>query len=186
MVISTAALIPVDGSGKPRIDFVFNPAEIQLSDKNETQENPGANNEATGRPKVSFAEKKATTLKFGNLYFDTYESGEDVIAKHIQPFKEAMTFVPEFRRPPVYEFVWGNQRYFRRCFVEELSYKLTMFLPDGTPVRAVLDVSLKEADEPQAGNRASLGAPNPNQATRADPTQSAALFSNSSFNDFFV
>lgn len=49
-------------------------------------------------------------------------------------------------RPPIYRFVWGEQVYIRRCFVEKLTYKLTMFLPDGTPVRAVIDnLTLKDA-----------------------------------------
>ncbi|MEM6520025.1 MAG: hypothetical protein AAF722_11930, partial [Cyanobacteria bacterium P01_C01_bin.70] len=33
------------------------------------------------------------------------------------------------------------------CFVEKLDYKLTMFLADGTPVRAEVNLSLKEVDD---------------------------------------
>ena len=52
------------------------------------------------------------------------------------------------KRTPTYRFVWGDQVYLRRCMVEKLTYKLTMFLPDGTPVRAIIDsLTLKEADE---------------------------------------
>ncbi|MCY7272909.1 MAG: hypothetical protein LH702_03950 [Phormidesmis sp. CAN_BIN44] len=54
----------------------------------------------------------------------------------------------EDKRTPTYRFVWGDQIYLRRCIVEKLTYKLTMFLTDGTPVRAVIDsLTLKEADE---------------------------------------
>jgi hypothetical protein len=54
------------------------------------------------------------------------------------------------QRTPLYMFAWGNNIYLRYCFVEKLSYKLTLFLPDGTPVRAVIDsLTLKEADEPK-------------------------------------
>jgi Contractile injection system tube protein len=173
--LSTASLVPVDSPGKPTINFLFNPAELGFQDKIDTQENPGANNEQTGRPKVSFAAKKASTLAINNVVFDTYEDGRDVIATYIQPFKEATTFIEEMRRPPVYEFMWGNRQYFRKCFVENLSYKLTMFLPDGTPVRAVVDVSLKEADEPKASDATSKGSPNPSQADRANQPQ--GLFS---------
>jgi Contractile injection system tube protein len=49
-------------------------------------------------------------------------------------------------RPPLYRFVWGDQVYIEKCFVEKLSYKITMFLPNGTPVRAVIDsLTLKDA-----------------------------------------
>jgi Contractile injection system tube protein len=181
--LSTASLVPVDSPGKPTINFLFNPAELSFQDKIDTQENPGANNEQTGRPKVSFAAKKASTLAISNVVFDTYEDGRDVIATYIQPFKEATTFIEEMRRPPVYEFMWGNRQYFRKCFVENLSYKLTMFLPDGTPVRAVVDVSLKEADEPKASDATSKGSPNPSQDDRTNPSQGFSLFG--AISDFF-
>lgn len=51
----------------------------------------------------------------------------------------------ELRRPPVYYFIWGTHNYLT-CMIESLSFKLTMFLPDGTPVRAMVDLSLKEVD----------------------------------------
>jgi len=51
----------------------------------------------------------------------------------------------ELRRPPVYYFIWGDKNYMR-CMVESLDYKLTMFKPDGTPVRARVTLKLKEVD----------------------------------------
>ncbi|MEL7037556.1 MAG: hypothetical protein AAFO04_18315 [Cyanobacteria bacterium J06592_8] len=51
----------------------------------------------------------------------------------------------ELRRPPVYYFIWGDRNYMR-CMVESLDYKLTMFMPDGTPVRARVTLKLKEVD----------------------------------------
>ena len=54
----------------------------------------------------------------------------------------------ESKRTPIYRFVWGSQVYLQRCFIAKLNYKLTLFLPDGTPVRAVIDsLTLKKADE---------------------------------------
>ncbi|WP_273248164.1 hypothetical protein, partial [Limnospira indica] len=51
----------------------------------------------------------------------------------------------ELRRPPVYYLMWGDKNYMR-CMVESLDYKLTMFKPDGTPVRARVTIKLKEVD----------------------------------------
>lgn len=50
------------------------------------------------------------------------------------------------QRTPIYRFIWGNQEhYLPYCTVDSLSYKLTKFLPDGTPVRAEIDsLTLKE------------------------------------------
>jgi hypothetical protein len=183
--LSTASLVPVESPGKPTINFLFNPAELSFQDKVDTQENPGANNEQTGRPKVSFSAKKASTLGINNIVFDTYEDGRDVIDTYIKPFKEATTFIESMRRPAIYEFRWGNRQYFRKCFLENLSYKLTMFLPDGTPVRAVVDVALKEADEPKAQDATASGAPNPSQDDRANQSQGSGFSLFDSITDFF-
>jgi hypothetical protein len=181
--LTTAMLIPVDSPGKPTINFLFNPDQIGFKDKSNTQQDTGANNSGSGRPKVSFSGKEATTLDMQNIFFDTYEDGRDVIKTYIQPLKEATTFIEKIRRPPIYEFRWGNQQYFRKCFVESVSYKLTMFLPDGTPVRAVVDISLKEADEPKAADATAKGAPNPSQEDRAN--QPPGLFASiGSFIDY--
>ncbi len=51
----------------------------------------------------------------------------------------------ELRRPPVYYFIWGDKNYMR-CMVESLDYKLTMFMPNGTPLRARVTLKLKEVD----------------------------------------
>lgn len=51
----------------------------------------------------------------------------------------------ELRRPPVYYFVWGEHNYIC-CMIKDLSFKLTMFLPNGRPVRAMVDLTLQEVD----------------------------------------
>jgi Contractile injection system tube protein len=51
----------------------------------------------------------------------------------------------EMRRPPVYYFVWGPHNYML-CMIKDLSFKLTMFLPNGTPLRAIVDLTLEEVD----------------------------------------
>lgn len=49
------------------------------------------------------------------------------------------------QRPPVYYFMWGEQNYVQ-CMVKSLTCKLTMFLSNGTPVRAIVDISLQQVD----------------------------------------
>ncbi len=56
------------------------------------------------------------------------------------------------KHPPVYYFIWGDQNYMT-CMITKLTYKLTMFLPDGTPVRALVDISLKEVDMREASRK---------------------------------
>ncbi len=59
------------------------------------------------------------------------------------------------KRPPIYYFIWGNQ-YYMMCFIQKINYKLTMFLSDGTPVRAIVDLSLQEVDMHRASRRHSM------------------------------
>lgn len=166
MNTETITLIPEDG-GKPTINFMFNPSELKLEESNQPQDNPGANNLESGQPKVSFATKKSSILTMKEVIFDTYEEGKDVIQEYINPFKEGMTFIEKMKRPPVYRVVWGNQQYMRRCFIQNLSYKLTKFLPDGTPVRAVVDISLKEAEDIKVTNLVAAGVPIPTSIQRS-------------------
>ncbi len=56
---------------------------------------------------------------------------------YVKKFEKAVTFAKsgdaKGNHPPTYVFTWGKQKYIR-CFVTELSYTLTMFFADGTPV----------------------------------------------------
>jgi hypothetical protein len=158
MVLVKAILKSDDGV--PAIEFMFNPAELAFEGMVETAENPGARTEDTGQPKVSFANVKAYTVTINQVLFDTYEQETDVVKRYIEPFRRAVQFAQGKQRPPIYTFIWGQQVHLRRCFVEKLSYKLTMFLPDGTPVRAVIDnLTLKEADDPKPNGSLAAQAP---------------------------
>jgi len=142
-----AILIPKDGAAKP-LEFMFNPSELAFEGIVETADNPGARSEKTGKPKVSFSNIKAYKITIKNIVFDTFETGEDVVANYITNFKNAVKFVDGEQRPPLYCFSWG-QVYLQYCFVERLNYKLTKFLANGTPVRAVIEsLTLKETDNP--------------------------------------
>jgi len=140
----------ISNDGVPPIVFMFNPTELVFEGVVQTSESPGARTQDKGNPKVSFSHVKAYKVTINQILFDTYEDGGDVVKLYIENFRKSVEFVKGKERPPIYQFMWGKQVYLRRCFIEQLSYKLTMFLPDGTPVRAVIDsLTLKEADEPK-------------------------------------
>ena len=151
--------------GVPPIEFMFNPTELVFEGVVQTSESPGARTQDKGNPKVSFSHVKAYKVTINQILFDTYEDGGDVVKLYIENFRKSVEFVKGKERPPIYQFMWGKQVYLRRCFIEQLSYKLTMFLPDGTPVRAVIDsLTLKEADEPKENGP--LGAKPPPKVDR--------------------
>ena len=151
--------------GVPPIEFMFNPTELVFEGVVQTSESPGARTQDKGNPKVSFSHVKAYKITINKILFDTYEDGGDVVKLYIESFRKSVEFVKGKERPPIYQFMWGKQVYMRRCFIEKLNYKLTMFLPDGTPVRAVVDsLTLKEADAPKENGP--LGAKPPAKVDR--------------------
>jgi hypothetical protein len=139
---------------------MFNPTELTFEGIVETADNPGARTQSQGKPKVSFSNVKAYKITISKILFDTYEEGSDVVKKYIVPFRKAVEFVEGKQRPPIYMFTWGQQQYLRSCFVEKLTYKLTLFLPDGTPVRALIDsLTLKEVEPPKPDASLKTSAP---------------------------
>ncbi|MEO0969863.1 MAG: hypothetical protein AAFX80_16415, partial [Cyanobacteria bacterium J06639_18] len=128
-----------------------NPSQLSFEGVVETSDNAGVRTQNKGTPKVSFSNIKAYKVTINNILFDTYEEGDNVIKRYIDKFKKAVEFLPgKEERPPIYLLKWGEQVYLKACFVEKISYKLTMFLPNGTPVRAIIDsLTLKEVDEPK-------------------------------------
>jgi len=94
-----------------------------------------------------------------DLFFDTYEKGTDVrdhtdritgwdagsMYSKTQEVKGLMDIDSELHAPPVCIFQWG--RFVFQCIIEKVTKKFTLFLPEGIPVRATLNVTLKEYRE---------------------------------------
>ncbi len=181
MTLAKARLIPKD-VGSPALEFMFNPTELTFEKVVEISENKGARSQDKGQPKVGFANTNPYKVTINKILFDTYETGEDVVKKYVDPFRKAVQFADQQagsgmgqggadkkERTPLYTFVWGDNTHLRCCFVEKLTYKLTLFLSDGTPVRAIIDsLTLKEADEPKPNNPTQVAQPSP--ATRQQDT----------------
>ncbi|WP_013322020.1 hypothetical protein [Gloeothece verrucosa] len=158
--VKKAELYSLDGDDYT-FQFMFNPNEISINRKADVTQNRGARTDQEGIPKVSFAHPNATTITINNIIFDVYENQERDLGKNLEKLTKTVKFVQGKDRPPIYMFRWGNVNYLR-CYVESVNYQLTLFLPDGSPVRAKASITLKEIDP-------SFGDSNPSaQATQAD------------------
>ncbi len=126
----------------------FNPKEVQI-DKSvpwSKQKNAKGDN-----PALEYTDSENRTMSL-ELLFDTYELKTSVYEAGVEALT-AMTLVrknaasEEQKRPPLVEVRWGAEANFPRFkgVIESLSVKYTMFLPDGTPVRATCSLKLKEA-----------------------------------------
>lgn len=179
MQLIKAKLEPDDESGV--IEFMFNPTELAFSRSLQLNTDSGARTDS-GIPKVSFGYPQPYSLRISNILFDTRESQTSVLP-YVNKFKRAVQFTDfqpaadgggrqsrgrgnqgEKKRPPTYMFTWSEN--YLRCFVKSLTYKLTLFAPNGTPVRAVIDLELEETDE--ATKKTSLTAIRQPDDTRGD------------------
>jgi len=140
------ATLTTTDAGATSITFQFNPTELNIK-RTVKFNTPAGARTASGLPKVTFSHPDPMRITLTNLIFDTYEEGISVITK-IEPIIKATDFAGSLERPPTFVFAWGSQNYLK-CFVESTDIKYTMFLPDGTPVRAVVSITLHEVDETQ-------------------------------------
>jgi len=131
-----------------RIPVMFNPEDYTLNkDINYAQVGvPGLSS-----PILQFVHGNSQTLEM-ELFLDTYEehkasgrtlnqAGEDVrkLAKQVT---DLMNIDPSTHAPPVLLFVWASLSF--TCVLSRASSRFIMFLSDGTPVRARLQVTFTE------------------------------------------
>jgi len=148
MTLEKAELHSLDSKGGADYDFKFmyNPTSLSITHKVNVKENDGARTKKKGIPKVSFGSPKATTISIQNIMFDTYEDSKDRnVGNKLKKLTQTIKFIEGKERPPIYLFRW-NKIYYLYCYVESLDYQLTLFLEDGTPVRAKANINLKEVD----------------------------------------
>ncbi|WP_434686382.1 hypothetical protein [Pseudanabaena minima] len=139
------AMLTTTDAGAVAINFQFNPESLSFSRTVNWKVEDGAYT-AAGFPKVSYSNRGAETLKLSNLWFDTYEyPTKTSVLDLISPIIKSTEIAGSLKRPPVYIFAWGEQ--YLKCVVTNISYDLTMFLADGTPVRAKVSIDLQEVDD---------------------------------------
>lgn len=95
---------------------------------------------------------EAPRLKYGGgkpgilnivLFYDTYKLEKDV-RDYVNKVSDLMKIDPETHAPPQLRFVWAMEIEPFICVLESAKKEFTMFLSDGTPVRAKLTLKLIE------------------------------------------
>jgi hypothetical protein len=121
------------------IKVLFNPNEY-IAEKSNTFAEVGF--PGLEAPLLQFVKGGAKTLSM-ELFFDSYEEGEDVREKYLESLLNLLEINSRTHAPPVCEFKWGSSLSFT-AILEKASVKYTMFLSDGKPVRATANVTFKE------------------------------------------
>ncbi|MCP4369592.1 MAG: LysM peptidoglycan-binding domain-containing protein [Deltaproteobacteria bacterium] len=130
--------------GGVTVEAMYNPNELTISTRNKFQR---AAMPGLPTPVTQFVSGETQTISL-NLFFDTYEKGEDV-RDYTSKVMELLKIDRKLHAPPVCKFDWGgspisgDKKVFRGV-IDSVSQKFTMFLDGGTPVRATLAVSISE------------------------------------------
>src|SRR5579863_3676769 len=152
------------------IDVCFNPKEYDL-DKSVTYDQSKSFADA---PQPEFKAPVPMNLSV-TLQFDSYEERVSVRDKWVRRIEKlTMMGVVELKknataddkknaRPPMILFVWG--RFSFQGVVTKLTQKYTMFLSDGTPVRAECDLTIQNVANRDIDTGTSLSF-NANPSTR--------------------
>lgn len=136
-----------------RVPCLFNPKEFSVEKSNQYAE---VNIPGLPSPVFQFVRGNARSVTL-DLFFDTYEKAEDVrfYTDRITGWdagsmhsnlpdgpKGLMDIDSDLHAPPVCLFIWG--KFIFQCIIERVTKRFTMFLPEGIPVRATLNVTLRE------------------------------------------
>lgn len=135
-----------------RHEVMFNPEEYSINQDNNfaSVAIPGLSG-----PLLQFVHGNARTLEM-ELFFDTYEEhrrGSAVVSRaasdvrvQVKKFVGLLEIEPSTHAPPVVEFHWGSLHF--RGVLTRASQKYTMFLANGLPVRAKVQVAFQEYINP--------------------------------------
>ena len=135
MALEKAVIVNLDTNDE--IEVLFNPKEYIIEKRTPWKEQVTAGLDS---PPVEFTigERKRLSME---LFFDTSEEKTD-IREHTDLIDELMLVNSDTHRPPLLMFTWGNLRF--KCVLEDMVQRFTMFMNDGTPVRAIIKVMFKE------------------------------------------
>lgn len=138
------------------VPCMFNPKELSVEKSNQFAE---VNIPGLPSPVFQFVRGNARSVTM-DLFFDTYEQRGDVriftdritgwdagsmFSKLPSIAKGLMDIDSDLHAPPICLFIWGA--FIFQCIIERVTKRFTMFLPEGIPVRATLNVTLKEYRE---------------------------------------
>lgn len=149
LVKATLVNLNSPNSADGKIECMFNPPSYEFTKENSWVEQVSKGLDTPGVFEFNGGKSADLTLE---LFFDTHMSGEDVRTKYTNKiWKLAMVdsskkdSVTNKSRPPMVEFRWGKTWSFKAVVVR-VSQKFTLFLADGTPTRAEVNLTLRQVE----------------------------------------
>lgn len=122
----------------PSIPLCFNPTEFQTAKTNTFQEVPIPGLDA---PPIQYVRGASEKLTFEALV-DCSDDMTNVKKKYVDPLRKLLAISGPIHAPPVVKFVWNDFEF--TGVIESLTTTYTLFADAGHPVRAKLQLALKE------------------------------------------
>ena len=127
------------------VSALFNPQKIVFSKGVNWQKQGAAGRDV---PELQFTNADPRTLTL-DLIFDTYDTEtlpKEDVRNHTRKLLDLTTVEKhgDKHRPPVCRLSWGTVGVFFQGVLERLEQQFTMFMDDGTPVRATSACTFKE------------------------------------------
>jgi hypothetical protein len=129
--------IMITPEGQDSFQALFNPTEYSVDKGNTIAQAAIPGLEA---PILQYVHGNMRTLTM-ELFFDTYENGTDVTDETDRIYG-LLDIDPSTHAPPICDLSWGTFQF--RGVLDHVSGKFSLFLADGTPVRANLSVVFNE------------------------------------------
>lgn len=139
-----------NGETEDTIVVPFNPTEYDVESSVEYSEQDVPGHTA---PVTQFVSGNASSLSM-ELFFDRYEDGEDV-RQDTDKIESLLALQEDRHAPPVLRVAWAELQF--TCVLESANTTYTLFMPDGTPVRARTNVTFKEYTAPDKQQREQAG-----------------------------
>lgn len=130
-------LVP-SGDEDPIIPLCFNPTEYQLQKTNNFADMiiPGLET-----PPIQYVHGAAEKLS-AELMVDTSGTLDDVRVRYTNKLRNLMNIKSEMHAPPIVRLTWDREVF--KGVVESLNITYVLFTPEGIPIRAKLNLVLKE------------------------------------------
>jgi hypothetical protein len=122
----------------PVIPLKFNPTEYQVQKSNNFSEIPIPGLES---PPIQFVRGGCEKLT-AELLADTSDTLEDVREKYTTRLRNLMRINPDLHAPPIVRLIWDDQVF--KGVIESLNITFVLFTPEGIPLRAKLNLTMKE------------------------------------------
>lgn len=174
------------GAELHRLNFQFNPEQLTVNRSNTYPRTPVPDAEKPAAPEFTGAGPRRLSLEF---FFDAEGSPLPTVQDNVhhllsccEPTRESI--IKGVSSPPWVRLEWGRAH--TVCFhayVSEVKASYTLFNHDGTPLRAVCDVSLVEIGGPVPGQNPTSRIPTPISSRRVKDGDALALYAWDAYGD---